>query len=50
VIREAGLTLILDQADVQRKPGDIVVQRGTRHSWANRSDKPCRLLFVLPNN
>jgi hypothetical protein len=25
----------------------VVVQRGTNHAWANRSDQPCRMLFVL---
>jgi hypothetical protein len=25
----------------------VVVQRGTNHAWANRSGKPCRMLFVL---
>jgi len=24
-----------------------VVQRGTDHAWANRSDKVCRMAFIL---
>ena len=47
VILEGELTLILDQEDVVLRAGDVVIQRGTSHSWANRSDKPCRILFVL---
>ncbi len=47
VILEGELTLILDDEDVLLKHGDVVVQRGTSHSWANRSDKPCKILFVL---
>ena len=47
VILEGELTMILDEEDVVLKQGDIVVQRGTSHSWANRSDKPCKILFVL---
>jgi naringenin degradation protein FdeH len=47
VILEGELTLILDEEDVVLKTGDVVIQRGTSHSWANRSDKPCRILFVL---
>jgi mannose-6-phosphate isomerase-like protein (cupin superfamily) len=47
VILEGELTMILDDEDVLLKQGDIVVQRGTSHSWANRSDKPCKILFVL---
>ena len=27
--------------------GDAVVQRGANHAWANRSDRPVRMLFVL---
>jgi len=27
--------------------GDVLIQRGTYHAWANRSDKPCRIAVVL---
>ena len=27
--------------------GDVLIQRGTNHSWVNRSNKPCRLAVVL---
>ncbi|HEY6603194.1 MAG TPA: cupin domain-containing protein, partial [Xanthobacteraceae bacterium] len=27
--------------------GDIMIQRGTNHAWANRSDKRARVAFVL---
>jgi quercetin dioxygenase-like cupin family protein len=29
------------------KPGEIVLQRGTMHSWTNRSQDFCRIAFVL---
>ena len=29
------------------KAGDVVIQRGTNHGWANRSSAPVRYLFVL---
>jgi len=32
---------------VKMSAGDVMVQRGTRHSWVNRSGKPCRLAVVL---
>jgi hypothetical protein len=32
---------------VHLKAGDVVVQRGTNHAWSNRSDKPCKMLYVL---
>lgn len=47
VVIEGELTLVLDQGEVALKPGSVVVQRGTNHAWANRSGRPCRMLFVL---
>jgi quercetin dioxygenase-like cupin family protein len=29
------------------KPGDIVIQNGTRHAWRNRTDRPATMVFVL---
>ncbi|WAC70835.1 cupin domain-containing protein [Roseateles sp. SL47] len=47
VVIEGEMTLVLDVGEVSLKPGSVVVQRGTNHAWANRSDRPCRMLFVL---
>lgn len=47
VVIEGELTLVLDDTEVALRPGSVVVQRGTNHAWANRSGKPCRMLFVL---
>lgn len=47
VVMEGELTLVLDEGEVQLRPGSVVVQRGTNHAWANRSGAPCRMLFVL---
>lgn len=47
VVIEGEITLILDDSEVQLATGSVVVQRGTNHAWANRSGRPCRLLFVL---
>jgi mannose-6-phosphate isomerase-like protein (cupin superfamily) len=47
VVIEGELTLILDDSEVDLKVGSVVIQRGTNHAWANRSGKPCRMLFVL---
>ena len=46
IVIEGELTLVLDDSEVLLKPGSVVVQRGTNHAWANRTDKPCRMLFV----
>ncbi len=47
VVIEGEVVLIVDQGEVVLKPGSVVIQRGTNHAWANRTDKPCRMLFVL---
>ncbi len=47
VVLEGEMTLVLDDSEVQLHQGDIVVQRGTNHAWANRSGQMCRMLFVL---
>lgn len=47
IVIEGELTLVLDDSEVQLKAGSVVVQRGTNHAWANRSGRPCRMLFVL---
>ena len=47
VVIDGEMTLVLDKGEVLLRPGSVVVQRGTNHAWANRSGKPCRMLFVL---
>jgi len=36
-----------DESTVKLKAGDVMVQRGTNHAWANRSAKRARVAFVL---
>ena len=36
-----------DGAAVRMAAGDVLVQRGTNHSWVNRGATPCRLAVVL---
>lgn len=47
VVIEGEMTLVLGEGEVSLKPGSVVIQRGTNPAWANRSGKPCRMLFVL---
>jgi mannose-6-phosphate isomerase-like protein (cupin superfamily) len=47
VVIAGEITLVLDDGEVTLRPGSVVVQRGTNHAWANRSDETCRMLFVL---
>ena len=47
VVIDGEMTLVLDDSEVRLLPGSVVIQRGTNHAWANRSQRPCRMLFVL---
>ncbi|WP_439894414.1 cupin domain-containing protein (plasmid) [Ralstonia sp. 25C] len=47
VVIDGEMTLVLDDSEVALVPGSVVIQRGTNHAWANRSDRLCRMLFVL---
>jgi quercetin dioxygenase-like cupin family protein len=48
IVLEGETWLLLDDGSETRVgPGDSVVQRGTMHQWANRSDRPVRMVFVL---
>lgn len=47
IVLDGEITLILDEGETVVRAGDIVVQRGTNHGWANRSAKPCRIAFIL---
>lgn len=47
IVLEGELVLILDRGETTVRAGDIVVQRGTNHAWANRSGNNCRIAFVL---
>ena len=48
VVLEGEVWLELDDdAAVLLRPGDTVVQNGTRHAWRNRGDAPARLVAFL---
>jgi quercetin dioxygenase-like cupin family protein len=48
VVLNGRIVLQLDGgAEVTLETGDVLVQRGTAHSWINRDDAPCTIAFVL---
>ncbi len=47
IVLEGEMTLVLDAAETSLHAGDVVIQRGTSHAWSNRSDRVCRMAFVL---
>ncbi|HEY5335685.1 MAG TPA: cupin domain-containing protein [Mycobacteriales bacterium] len=47
IVLEGEITLLLDDSEVTLLAGDVVVQRGTDHAWANRGSTTARVAFVL---
>lgn len=47
IVLEGEIVLILDEGETVCRAGDIIIQRGTNHGWANRSDANCRIAFIL---
>ena len=47
IVLEGELTLVVDTGETTARAGDIIIQRGTNHAWANRSGSNCRVAFVL---
>lgn len=47
IVLDGEITLLLDIGETTVRAGDIVVQRGTNHGWANRSGRNCRIAFIL---
>ena len=48
IVLSGEMEMRLDSGETTRlKPGDIVVQRGTNHAWANMGTTVARMAFVL---
>lgn len=44
---EGEIEMLLDDSSVTLHAGDILVQQGTIHAWANRTERHARLAIVL---
>ncbi len=47
VLLSGEVTLLLDEGEVDLKPFDVVVQRGTNHAWVNKGKEPALIAAVL---
>jgi mannose-6-phosphate isomerase-like protein (cupin superfamily) len=47
IVMSGEIDMELDEGNVKLRSGDILIQRGTNHSWLNRGRQPARLAFVL---
>jgi quercetin dioxygenase-like cupin family protein len=47
ILLQGELVAVMDEDETVMRAGDILVQRGTNHAWANRTDEIARIVFVL---
>ena len=47
ILLSGEITLVLDEEEVPMRPLDVVVQRGTNHSWVNTGSEPAVLAAIL---
>lgn len=47
IVLQGEIWAVLDDDETLMRPGDVLIQRGTRHAWSNRSDAQAVVAFVL---
>jgi len=47
IVLDGEVYAIMDEGEALMRAGDVLIQRGTNHAWANRSKKTARIAFVL---
>jgi len=47
IVLKGEIWAIMETGETLLKPGDILVQRGTNHSWSVRTNNPCMIAAVL---
>ncbi len=47
IVLKGEIYAIVDEGETLLKPGDILIQRGTNHSWSVRGNEPCIIAAVL---
>jgi len=47
IVLEGEITMVLDRGETIARAGDVIIQNGTNHAWANRSGRVCRMAFIL---
>jgi hypothetical protein len=41
------LWAVMETGETLLRPGDTLVQRGTKHAWSNRTDKPAVIVSIM---
>ncbi len=47
MVLDGEIYAVMDTEERLMKAGDVLIQRGTTHAWANKTDRFCRMMFVL---
>ena len=47
IVLDGEIDMLLDDAEIRVKTGDVLVQQATNHAWVNNGTKPCRIAFIL---
>jgi naringenin degradation protein FdeH len=47
IVLSGEIWAVMDEGETKMTAGDVLIQRGTNHAWANRSNAPCAVAFVL---
>jgi naringenin degradation protein FdeH len=47
IVLSGVIWAVMDVGETKLVAGDVLIQRGTNHAWANRSNAPCVVAFVL---
>jgi hypothetical protein len=47
IVLKGEIWAVMEKGETLLKAGDVLVQRGTNHSWSNRTDRPALVAFIL---
>jgi hypothetical protein len=47
IVLKGEIYAIMDKGEKLLKPGDVLIQRGTNHSWSVRGKEPCVIAAIL---
>jgi hypothetical protein len=47
IVLDGEIYALMDEGERLMRAGDVLVQRGTNHSWSNRTDDTVHVAFVL---
>jgi quercetin dioxygenase-like cupin family protein len=47
IVLSGEIWAVVDVGETKLVAGDVLIQRGNNYAWANRSNEPCLVAFVL---